>query len=246
LLTRWQKYQKQWLENELCSLSKALQILSRQKNEGSNEEKNQVEEKEISVNKNIRIYLTELTEYFPPKEDPYILPTRLGNTTAAFEAYPYQKYNLDGVSLWTRMVPILIAKKYMSLVEREKNLVDFFLYLSFVCAVFALEYTLLNLAYVKEFNFALLCFQAILSYFFYRCAVKCTSYWGETFKTAFDLYRNDLRKALRIRPFRNFHDERFVWEKMSVFVTHCKNITLAKSGTIFDYSSEQKNEENEQ
>ena len=63
---------------------------------------------------------------FPSKIDS-ILPTRVGNTIAAFEHYPQIRYKMDSIVLWSRLVPILYKEKYLDFVTQEKTVFDFLL-----------------------------------------------------------------------------------------------------------------------
>ena len=112
----------------------------------------------------------------------------------------------------------------MYFIDREKNLVDFFVNTSFVFLVISLEFICLYF-FKLEFWFLIISGIALVfSYFSYSLSVQCTVYWGDTIKTAFDLYRYDLAKILRLKKFRNGFEEFQAWQSVSDFFNTNKSI----------------------
>ena len=156
--------------------------------------------------------------YPPPRRDP--LPTALGNTIAAFEAYPWSRYRIDAVHMWPRLLPIIVNKKFATFVQQEKNIMDFLLntclILLAVCCEFLLVFALLshNLMYLWV-SFPCL----FAAYVLYKSRVVAAEHWGGMVRVAFDLYRDDLRKALYLPelPSNDLNAERQLWQTASNF-----------------------------
>lgn len=158
---------------------------------------------------------------YPPTPD-RILPTGLGNTIAAWELYPERRYYLDGVNLWPRFAPVLLDKKYGTFVESEKDIFNFLLNLLLVSLIiwpgafiaFALTgWPLAGLVFLL---------MPIFGYIVYRGTCIAAVNWGVTFKVAYDLYRLDLQKALKLKlPKRaKLSDERAMWRGISEFLVY--------------------------
>jgi len=165
-----------------------------------------------------RFYQDKLVDYFPPDSNG-LAPTLLGNVIAAFEAYPSRRYGIDGVYMWPRLLPVLNKEKYAIFVEREKEGFDFFLNFSILSGVLAAESVLLRLFLGQPmFTWVALASGCVAFLFYYWGAVNCARNWGETIKTAFDLYRYQLAEQLALKPFKDKIDETRRWEAISYFI----------------------------
>jgi len=159
-----------------------------------------------------------LEERFPPSRR-QVLPTSLGNAIAAFEWYPFERYRMDTIQLWTRFVPVLAAKKYAVYVQNEKAILDFLInMLSGSVVVF--------LASLVKFGIsgnwiALVIAGGLIGigYVLFKAAVVAAANWGGTVKAAFDLYRHDLRHLLCLHlPKSSLEGEREMWQGVSDFL----------------------------
>jgi len=180
--------------------------------------------------------ITELTLSYP--SDPgRIVPTRFGNIIAAAEDYPHVLYKIDAVTLWPLLVPILTEQKYMKFIEREKGTLDFFINTLVLSAIVGLE--LVFVSWLNNAHLGLLSLQLftilILVIVLYQLSIDGALAWATTIRTAFDLYRDHLRIALRIKQPEDFGDERYYWEQVSTF--H-KERNSDVGSDIFDYSQE--------
>jgi hypothetical protein len=160
----------------------------------------------------------ELADCFPPDSD-RCAPTALGNVMAAFEAYPSQRYGIDAVYMWPRLLPVLNEKKYAIFVEREKEGLDFFLNFSVLSGVLVVESVLFRwlLGWPMLTRVALVS-GCVAFLFYYWGAVSCARNWGDTIKTAFDLYRYELAEWLALEPFGDKVDETRRWRAVSRFI----------------------------
>lgn len=180
----------------------------------------------------------QLSEQFP-EDDTFTLPTSLGNTIAAFEDYPFQRYSIDTITIWPRLVPILSAKQYSVFIEREKAALDFMINFSFLFTILSIEVTYISLLYSPNiyaslriggvfFLFALIC---------YRIAVVAAGSWGMTVKVAFDLHRYSLLDALKIDIAKLYGIEKNAWIAVSDFFKRGNREEWSKFSALIDYST---------
>jgi hypothetical protein len=169
---------------------------------------------------------TELDTKYPPSM--LILPTRFGNTLRAAEAYPGNRYGIDGVPVWPRLVHVMPDKYYEKL-ENNNNGLAFLLNcstLSFVAAVFCLAGCCQQLysgyCQASDNSNSLLCgfvqpgpvySNGPILYFlssllmlvmfrgFYNAAVPVVGTYGDLVRSAYDLFRFELLTALHLLSF---------------------------------------------
>lgn len=159
-----------------------------------------------------------------PEDDASLLPTALGNTIAAFESYPGNRYGINAVYIWPRLLPILSDKEYAIFVEREKATLDFMLNFSVLSALFGLEcFVVRLLAMAKLLEVGQVCslvslLASVASGLFYVGAQGPARNWGETVKVAFDLYRYELAERLALRRFWSKTEEKTRWRTFSDFI----------------------------
>ncbi|HMV44897.1 MAG TPA: hypothetical protein PK079_25505 [Leptospiraceae bacterium] len=155
---------------------------------------------------------------FPVQEE-LILPTRLGNIIAAFENYSFDKYGIDAVLLWPRMIPILEKENYLNIIAQEKGIFDFLLNLFYVILASGL---LVMSSFSYNHNGSGLFFSFIITlislYVIYNGLISSAIAWGNTIKVSFDLYRNQLWKQLRLTMNCSIDDELVIWREFSRFI----------------------------
>lgn len=168
--------------------------------------------------------IQELNERFP-MSGRKLLPTSLGNRIAAFEDYPYNRYEIDAVALWPRLLPILSKNKLALFIEREKANLDFLLNLCFLLLIFSLEALCAAISFPGDWVvFCIASGVAIqLAYGLYKLSLLGASGWGMSVRVAFDLYRYDLLAILYGRSPLDFDDERHIWRDLSRFFKEGNN-----------------------
>lgn len=147
-----------------------------------------------------------------------VLPTKLGNTIAAFESYPGNRYGIDAIAMWPRLMPILKRTDYIEFVAQEKAVLDFLLNMIVVTLILSLEG--LALLWISEqgvWTLALLPVAVTFSWILYASAVIAARQWGITVRVAFDLHRHQLRRELGIRTSDTFAEEYLLWKRASAF-----------------------------
>jgi hypothetical protein len=153
-----------------------------------------------------------------PSQIGMVLPTRLGNTIAAFEDYPRTRYGMDPIVLWGRLVPLLKEKQFLEFVSQEKSVFDFLLNTCIVVAFLGLELFYLCL-FLGEFVLAVLVLglAGLFVWVLYNGMVIAARQWGTTVRVAFDLHRHDLCQHLGLRPAKSFRKEVERWQAISRF-----------------------------
>jgi hypothetical protein len=153
--------------------------------------------------------------YFPD-ESQYMLPTALGNTIAAFERYPQTRYGIDAKAMWPRLVPILQKNNYIELVAQHKAIFDFLLNMMGVMLVCGIELTYLSF-YLNRLGdaFISVIVTCCLVKLLYTGAINGAMLWGLSVRVAFDLYRGELWKLLRLKPVSNYQQEVERWKEVS-------------------------------
>ncbi len=160
----------------------------------------------------------QLTLNFPPAG--YLLPTGMGNIIAAFETYPKDRYGIDAVALWPRLMPILDKHGYSAFVERQKLPFDFLLNLTTLTGIFAVEYMYVRLYYAGQMPWLEMLLLGIFICILYRVATTSAFYWGSTVMVAFDLHRMHLWQALLLKLPATFAAEKSTWTSISEFMIH--------------------------
>lgn len=160
-----------------------------------------------------------------PSKRVMVLPTRLGNTIAAFEDYPRTRYGMDSIALWGRLVPILQKEEYLEFVTQEKSVFDFLMNTGLVAIVWGMEWLYLLLFRGNILGgvivAGLLCSVALI---FYQGMIIAARQWGTTVKVAFDSYRHHLCERLYLTPTSSFEEETEQWTRVSRFF-FCRDYT---------------------
>ncbi len=156
-----------------------------------------------------------------------VLPTKLGNTIAAFEDYPRTRYGMDSIALWARLIPILKEENYLEFVSMEKAVFDFLMNTCIVTVVLGLELIYLNL-FRGKWGLAVFItgLVGVAVAVLYHGMIIAARQWGTTVRVAFDLYRHDLHRRLGLRAAGNFRDERERWQAVSQFFLYRRKKVL--------------------
>jgi hypothetical protein len=218
---------------------------------------------------------------FPPTEQA-ILPTRFGNIFRAAETYPAERYGIDSVPMWPRLIHVM-PSSYYDKVEQSNNGLAFIincmllsLVLSFLClgagfyqevaykrsqAEFEKQYaTLANpepperivfenveIVYFLPVNVSLraqeiyqqrrtmyltLSFVIALVFFlFYLASIPVVRQYTSLIKSAYDLFRFDLLKQLRLPLPNDSKEEYDLWRQVSEFMV----VGNADNSLFFSY-----------
>lgn len=184
---------------------------------------------------------------FPfPYNDGDVLPTRFGNIMKASETYPRERYNIDGVPMWPRLINV-IPDRYMSFLDQKNNQLSFLLNCSVLSALFSVlclaaavyQIVLAQLA-LNSSDFplyfvhidrgvdvysqrailyvAILMISLFMAYLFHRASLFIVSEYGDIIRATYDLFRIDLLVQLKRKPPKTIVKERFVWGEVCRFL----------------------------
>lgn len=167
----------------------------------------------------------ELSRQYPSSLDA-ILPTKLGNVLRASEDYPYKIWGIDSIHMWPRLIAV-VPEGHTKLLVDAQTALNFLLNISFLSIVFGLECLVwLGLLWVYPLGFVpqdptrallLAVGSAILARCVYVGALFSARWWGELIRTAFDLYRIDVLRQMKVnlpdQPV-TFEEERELWEQV--------------------------------
>ncbi len=163
----------------------------------------------------------------PPGE---VLATRRGNVIKAAEEYPRQRYGLDPIVVWPRLLPLLPAE-FAEEVRAAKAAVDLLSNVALYLLGFGLP-VLTWLAFhlprtlghptgvLQHLGLAALLDAAVLllARTAHRNAVLATVGYTEKLRTAFDLHRWRLWEGLRLRAPESLEEERKEWRALNTFL----------------------------
>ena len=150
------------------------------------------------------------------KRDP--LPTALGNVLVATQGAVAGRYGIDMAALWSQFVatPDLKDLPARSAVEDERASRDILVNTAFMLWVFALEgLVYFTLHHPRNALFALLAVPG--GYLAYRAAVAKAEAWGDAVETLFDLHRDKLHAALKLKAYKSPNEELEVWQRATRF-----------------------------
>jgi hypothetical protein len=153
-----------------------------------------------------------------------VLPTRLGNTIAAFEDYPGKRYGMDAIALWPRLVPLLKEKGHLSAVAQEKAIFDFMLYTCIVVIGVGIELFCVNLFFGEVWPaLVIIVIFGLIAIIMYEGLIRSAKQWGQAVRISFDLYRHDLHERLGLFDVDSFPDEYDQWASISRFFLFRRN-----------------------
>jgi len=207
-------------------------------------ERAKVERQRCELERNL--LAAELAWMHPQHQTWRTLPTRLGNVIAAAEEYSGHLYEMDSVTLWPYLTPVLTQEGYAPFIEKEKATFDFLLNMTVLTLLFGVE-----LAYVEVllygFQWGPVLFQlglaTTVAFGFYLLSIQGALSWGFTIRTAFVLYRGHLRERLGLKRPKTYTKERILWKKTSAFFREHDRI---QGDLIFSYKSEETDKEKTQ
>lgn len=165
----------------------------------------------------------ELTRQYPSSPGA-ILPTKLGNVMRASEDYPYKIWGIDSIHMWPRLIAVIPEGQTKLLLDAQTAF-NFLLNISFLSTIFSLECLLwlgslwvYPMPFIPQFPIRALLFavsSAIIARWVYWGSLSSARWWGELIRTAFDLYRIDLLRQMKVnlpnQPV-TFDEERVIWE----------------------------------
>ncbi len=147
-----------------------------------------------------------------PTQPEQVMPTQLGNILKNSELYSNDRFQLDAVVMWPRLYNLFPGPFTEAVIELRTG-VDFMLVISFASAALAFISGFYLLIVGASPYLFLLCFAGglIVSWIAYRGALGNAVLYAQQIKVAFDLYRNELLKQMRVPLPKTAAQERATW-----------------------------------
>jgi hypothetical protein len=157
------------------------------------------------------------SETFFPQTESRLMPTRLGNVLRAAEDYSAHVYRLDAVLIWPRLVPHLPAAYQERLAQASTPMVAT-LFCATLSGLFALiggGWLLFGGVHRPLLFVAVVGGGLVFARVFYETAVQSAVEYGVLIRTAFDLYRHYLLKALDLPVPKSPLREHVLWPQLT-------------------------------
>lgn len=217
------------LNNELATLQSEVEQLQRieaerqsiatelKRTQASLEDiKEQLQQAEVERK---RVY-EEIYLYFPAQNRlNAVLPTSLGNILKSAELYPLLRYHIDAVLIWPRLYTLL-PEVFAKTLSNAKSSLDLMLILSFLGFCFAFLSGIYLLVVGASWGIFLLCFWGgiAVGWLSYQSAVEAAMAYSQLIKTAFDLYRGSVIKALGLQLPSSLKEELIMWDNINLYL----------------------------
>jgi hypothetical protein len=160
--------------------------------------------------------LKERKYYEYPNKIDCLLPTKLGNVFRATEDYPKTKYDMNIVFWWPKLwnvLPECTRKEINETILSMIALLNFATLLGLI-SIFVFIYLGLIKHNIMWQLWMILVFGIFLSYLSYLGAVSQAVNYGILFRSAVDLYRFELLKAMHQPLPENSDSEKELWNKL--------------------------------
>jgi hypothetical protein len=175
-----------------------------------------------------------------------LLPTPFGNKLKSAEFYPMDRYKINSVPMWPRLI-YAIDPKFLDKITDTRNQLTFVVNCSFLCAGFAAlsitasiyqglmkklaQHSVPELLYFlpvdldpKIYHQRMLIYIAvaavamIFALVFYRASLVSVSEFGDMIRSAYDLFRFDLLEKLHYKLPEDSEKERNLWNRIEKFM----------------------------
>lgn len=145
-----------------------------------------------------------------------VMPTRLGNILKSAELYPNVRYKLDAVLVWPRLYN-LFPESFVKTLAEAKSAMDFMLIISWLGGFFGLVSGVYLLIVRAPWWLFLLCFWGgmLVATSAYQGSLGSASLYAEQIRAAFDLYRSELLKQMRLKLPESLKEEKTVWDAVN-------------------------------
>jgi hypothetical protein len=146
-----------------------------------------------------------------------VAPTTMGNIALSMESYTYSRYGFSLDAFWSRLQPVLQAKKdfYSSLLDAKTQL-DFLVACCWLGGITTVVWVVLLLlkGHVIFLFLVVAAGGPLLTRLFYWLAVKNYLVFADLVRTSVDLYRFGLLQSLHIAVPRGVREERRIWKSL--------------------------------
>ena len=186
-----------------------------------------------------------------PLDKEHLMPTRLGNVLRASEMYAYERYAIEEITIWPRLVPVLPAE-LIGHIDEKNNHFMFLInsaFLAYCNGLLGLLFGLIGLPLILFPNLikplalkvqgffyigydfinpvGYLAISALLfgfGYVLYLIAVNVAEEFGMYIRASFDLYRLNLLRQLNWPPPKTLFEEQDLWRNISRFIVAAERL----------------------
>jgi hypothetical protein len=246
------RQEKNWEQNN-------LPYFNRWKNENTKMMKKIKSGKEVTENEmekdvtNLLRAHEELADFgfHSPLDKEHLMPTRLGNVLRASEMYAYERYAIEEITIWPRLVPVLPAE-LIGHIDEKNNQFMFLInsaFLAYCNGLLSLLFGVIGLPLIFFPNLikplalkvqglfyigydfinpiGFLVVSALLfgfGYVLYLVAVNVAGEFGMYIRASFDLYRLNLLRQLNWPPPKTILEEQELWRNISRFIVAAERL----------------------
>jgi hypothetical protein len=182
------------------------------------------------------------TERELPVDPERVGPSRLANTLAVAEEYPFERYGMDAAVFWPRVSAEIAPQKLESLTA-SFGAMNGLLNLSLLSCLVAIEFLIAGIAISTgwiqplpphRWLFAAIAIgsagiSVLVALALYRAAVGVARSVANAMRTAFDYYRGDVLRRFNLKMPDDIDEERQMWLRLAAFI---------RRGEPFYYPSE--------
>jgi hypothetical protein len=154
-----------------------------------------------------------------PEEGVRLAPSRMGNVGQLHREYCWLRYQMDIEPLWPRLLKLARAdQSFYPILEGAKTQLDFAVVMCFISTLFTAVWSTLALSTAAGLApyFTVVLLGPLCIYLFYRLAVANYQAFGEALRSAVDLFRFDLLKALHLDLPGDEAAERNLWSTLAL------------------------------
>ncbi|GAA1719227.1 hypothetical protein GCM10009745_80240 [Kribbella yunnanensis] len=168
---------------------------------------------------------TQLSTRYPPRRRLIdgCLPTALGNHLRAAEFYPLERYGIDAVVIWPRLLPLL-APEAIARVNAARTALDTTVTLLGLATAFGAVWPLVLLASGSGALAALPLLAWPMAWCAHRASLQAATAFGQEVAVVFDLYRHKLPHHLELVVPADPDEERRMWDDLGQF--YLRNLPL--------------------
>jgi len=150
-----------------------------------------------------------------------LLPTHLGNVLRAAEGYAGRVYGMDAPFWWPRLWPLLPEERQQAVddaLTTMVSLLNFATLMIYVAVDVALYLNGCRIPYRAGWALAALALGGLLFALAYRGAAAQARGYGQQIRTAIDLHRFELLKALHLPLPATPQEERALWARLAAWL----------------------------
>jgi hypothetical protein len=163
----------------------------------------------------------EVIYYNYPRPDDMrrVMPTQLGNILRNSELYARNRFGIRSALIWSRLYHLL-PERFIGVSADARASLEFLLVISFLGGVFGVATGIYLLIVGADWRLFLVCFWGgcLVALAAYRGSISNAIVYAQTVKAAFDLYRNELLKQMRIELPCSPAEERRIWQDLQDFL----------------------------